>query len=90
MQRSISTPWPTIRLPTAPRLEVAPTQMNVEVVGGVSELDASQWNRLNGRDYPFLRHEFMAAAEAGCVSPESGWTPLHLALFDGGDMTAMP
>ena len=66
--------------------------MNVEVVGGISELDATLWNRLSGRDYPFLRHEFMAAAEANeCVSPLSGWTPRHLAIFDGTALrAAMP
>lgn len=38
-----------------------------------------EWDSLVGQRYPFLRHEFLAAAEAtGCVSPATGWTPRHL------------
>ena len=48
--------------------------------GSMAELDATAWNRLAG-DYPFLRHEFLAALEeTGCVSPATGWTPRHLAI----------
>ena len=66
--------------------------MDVEVVGGIGQIDAKQWNLLSGQSYPFLRHEFMLAAEeAGCVSAESGWTPLHLAIFRNGQLrAAMP
>lgn len=47
---------------------------------GMAELDAVAWNRLAG-DYPFLRHEFLAALEdTGCVSPATGWTPQHLCI----------
>lgn len=67
--------------------------MRVEVVGSIARLKASQWNQLTGDGYPFLRHEFMSAAEeSGCVSPQSGWTPSHLALLDdrGRLRAAMP
>ncbi len=48
--------------------------------GGMAELDAAAWNALAG-DYPFLRHEFLAALEeTGCVSPALGWTPRHLRI----------
>ncbi|HVN98548.1 MAG TPA: GNAT family N-acetyltransferase [Steroidobacteraceae bacterium] len=44
----------------------------------IAELDPAVWNELAG-DYPFLRHEFLAALEAtGCVAPATGWTPHHL------------
>lgn len=57
--------------------------MNAEVVGGIDQLRASQWNQLTAGQYPFLRHEFLLAAEAsGCVSASAGWSPRHLALFD--------
>ncbi|MDE2250825.1 MAG: N-acetyltransferase, partial [Gammaproteobacteria bacterium] len=43
-------------------------------------LDAASWNALAG-DYPFLRHEFLAALETtGCVSPAVGWIPHHLRI----------
>ena len=45
-----------------------------------------------GPDYPFLQHAFLRAAEAsGSVSPETGWTPRHLALYEGNELrAAMP
>ena len=30
-------------------------------LGGIRDIAASDWNALAGRDYPFLRHEFLAA-----------------------------
>ena len=47
---------------------------------GMTEFNASAWNILAG-DYPFLRHEFLAALEdTGCVTPATGWTPHHLCI----------
>ena len=47
-------------------------------------LDAVAWNRLAG-DYPFLRHEFLAALEdTGCVTAATGWTPHHLQIGSSG------
>jgi len=55
---------------------------------GVAEIDATQWNAI-APDYPFLRHEFLHALEqTGCASPETGWTPQHLAAFDGATLVA--
>lgn len=58
----------------------------------IADIDPIQWNRLAGHDYPFLRHDFLLAAEiGGCVSPESGWTPRHLTIAEGGSLrAAMP
>jgi len=54
----------------------------------VSELPAAEWNALAG-DYPFLRHEFLAAIEdSGCASARSGWSPSHLLLFDHQGLAA--
>jgi predicted N-acyltransferase len=47
---------------------------------GMAAFEPGAWNKLAG-DYPFLRHEFLAALEdSGCVSPTTGWTPHHLCL----------
>jgi predicted N-acyltransferase len=55
---------------------------------GIREVPAAQWNALAG-DYPFLRHEFLAALEdSGCVSAPGGWTPQHLVLEDAGGLVA--
>lgn len=67
--------------------------MQVEIHDSIDEIDAKGWNRLAGDAYPFLRHEFFAAAEnSGCVAPDTGWTPRHLGLYapDGSLRAAMP
>jgi predicted N-acyltransferase len=54
----------------------------------ITEVAADQWNALAG-DYPFLRHEFLAALEdSGSASPGGGWTAQHLALFDEHGLAA--
>jgi predicted N-acyltransferase len=64
-----------------------------EVHDTIGDIEAADWNRLAGSDYPFLRHEFLLAAEfSGSVSPDSGWTPRHLTVrADDGELQgAMP
>jgi uncharacterized protein len=47
---------------------------------GMADFEPAAWNRLAG-DYPFLRHEFLAALEAcGCVTAATGWSPHHLLI----------
>jgi predicted N-acyltransferase len=63
------------------------------IAGGIERLDAQGWNALVGDNYPFLRHEFLLAAEkSGCVSPDTGWSPRHIGIFDDRDklVGAMP
>ena len=56
-------------------------QTQVTVHESIAEISASEWNQLAGDDYPFLRHEFLLAAEkSGSVSADAGWTPRHLTL----------
>ena len=67
--------------------------MKVDIVASIAEIDATDWNHLAGGEFPFLRHEFLHAAEStGCVSRASGWSPRHLALRDrdGRLVAAMP
>ena len=58
----------------------------------IADVSADQWNALAGDACPFLRHEFLAAAElTGCVAPASGWIPQHLTVEqDGRLLGAMP
>jgi predicted N-acyltransferase len=54
----------------------------------IDEVSASEWNALVG-DYPFLRHEFLAALEnTGCATPQTGWKPRHLLLRDAAGLAA--
>ena len=66
--------------------------MQVTVHDAISDIDSREWNRLAGNDYPFLRHEFLGAAEgSGCVSPDTGWSPRHLTIAGNkGLRAAMP
>jgi predicted N-acyltransferase len=67
--------------------------MRVAVHDEIAAIDAHQWNDILGDAYPFLRHEFLLAAEqTGCVSESTGWLPCHLAIRDddGSLRAAMP
>ncbi len=67
--------------------------MRVDIADSLAEVTAPEWNALNPAGYPFLRHEFLNAAEiTGCVSPETGWQPRHLLGRDGTGrlVAAMP
>jgi hypothetical protein len=56
---------------------------NAEIIYDISRIDSAEWNRLQGTDTPFLRHEFLSALESSaCVGPGTGWRPCHVALFD--------
>jgi predicted N-acyltransferase len=67
--------------------------MHADVAESIDDFPAEDWNRLAGHRYPFLRHEFLHAAESsGCVSAETGWRPRHIGLRDnsGRLVAAMP
>ncbi len=57
--------------------------MRSRTLDSLSGVSPAQWNTLLGVDYPFLRHEFLAAMEQyGCASPETGWQARHMVLED--------
>jgi predicted N-acyltransferase len=63
--------------------------MRSRFLGSIGDIDSAEWNALAG-DYPFLRHEFLAALEdTGCASPATGWTPRHLLIEDGAGLAAV-
>ena len=63
----------------------------IRVIQRMADLDPAAWNTLAG-DSPFLQHAFLHALETtGCVGPDIGWEPVHLALFRDGQLdAAMP
>ena len=70
----------------APRAE----RMEVRFLTSLGEITSTEWNRLAGRDYPFLRHEFLALLETtGCCTSESGWQPCHATLYRGKQLIAL-
>lgn len=53
--------------------------MEVKAIHSLTEVKASDWNRLAGLDYPFLRHEFLLALEqSGSACESTGWKTRHL------------
>lgn len=66
--------------------------MKLATFSRINDLDARQWNALVRADYPFLRHEFLAAMEEyECVGQHVGWIPRHLGCFDNDVLVgAMP
>lgn len=51
----------------------------------VADLAAPDWDRCAGQDNPFVSHAFLDALEqSGCVSPRTGWQPVHLVAEIGG------
>ena len=63
--------------------------MKVDVAARISDIEAAEWNRLAGQEFPFLRHEFLCAAEStGCVSKATGWSPRHIMVRDQGGKLA--
>jgi uncharacterized protein len=63
----------------------------IRVIPRMADLDPAAWDALAGES-PFLQHAFLHALETtGCVGPDIGWEPVHLALFRNGQLeAAMP
>jgi predicted N-acyltransferase len=60
--------------------------MEIRTHQSINSIDKHRWNELKDSDYPFLRHEFLAAMEnSGSVSTEQGWQPCHLELIEQGE-----
>ncbi len=56
----------------------------------VADLTAVDWDRCAGRDNPFVAHAFLNALEqSGCVTPRTGWQPLHLVAEIDGAVTGI-
>jgi predicted N-acyltransferase len=67
--------------------------MKVRFIDNIHLISADAWHNLVGTDYPFLRHEFLAALEEShSVGGQSGWQPMHLVVEsdDGRLLAAMP
>jgi len=56
----------------------------------IGEFNREDWNRLTGPDtIPFLEWDWLSCLEeSGSISPETGWYPLHLGLWEGERLAA--
>lgn len=57
----------------------------------IRDIGEETWKRLVGPDpAPFLRFAWLDALEGtGCVTPERGWLPQHLALYEEGELVCV-
>jgi len=59
------------------------------IVTDFSSIEPEDWERLDHGDNPFVSYAFLSALEAsGTIDARSGWTPQHLALFEGDRLLA--
>jgi len=59
------------------------------ILGALSDIPAAQWDALHDGSHPFVAHAFLAGLEEhGCLRASYGWTPCHVALFDGDTLVA--
>ncbi len=57
--------------------------MPIHRITSIHDVSAEHWNALMGADYPFMRHEFLAALEdSKATTADSGWLPQHLLAYD--------
>lgn len=64
--------------------------MEVKQIHSLTQIDAENWNRLAGIDYPFLRYEFLSALEqSGSVCAKTGWQARHLLVEAQGELLAI-
>jgi predicted N-acyltransferase len=66
--------------------------MVIKQINSMTDVQAVCWNNLVQDKDPFLRHEFLLALEqSGAVSPDTGWQPYHLLVFEQQELiAAMP
>ena len=66
--------------------------MEITQITAINQVDNQAWNSLVGDGYPFMRHDFLLALEeSGCVTRQTSWQPLHLLVWEGGELlAAMP
>ncbi len=64
--------------------------MQLVVHTSITEIDAAQWNAMLKSNNPFMRHEFLLGLEiTGCVTPDTGWQPSHLAVYQDEKQTKL-
>ncbi len=67
--------------------------VTAELLTGVTDIAADQWDALNPRGNPFVSHAFLSALEeSGSVGPGTGWSPAPILIrdADGVPMGALP
>jgi uncharacterized protein len=59
------------------------------ILPSLTAVAADDWARLEDHGNPFLSHAFLAGLErTGSIGPHAGWSPHHLALYEGERLVA--
>ena len=62
---------------------------SVHVHHAMAEIPRESWDALDSGGSPFLEWDWLHSLEqAGCATPEQGWSPHHLAVREGGRVVA--
>jgi len=66
------------------------TRYQIKIHQGITDISPKDWNSLVTPDtIPFLQWEWLSALEeSGSVSPDTGWHPLHICLWEGEHLAA--
>ena len=63
--------------------------MRFAIHRALSGIPATAWDALHDGRNPFVAHAFLSGLETtGCLREEWGWTPQHVALWDGDALVA--
>ena len=63
--------------------------LTARIVTEFASIDPEDWDQLDHGGNPFVSHVFLAALESsGTIDARSGWTPQHLAVFEGDRLLA--
>jgi len=59
------------------------------IVSDFNTITPQEWEQLDHAENPFLSHAFLGGLESsGCIGPEIGWVPHHLALYENERLVA--
>lgn len=62
---------------------------SARIVTDFNSITPPEWERLDHAGNPFLSHAFLGGLEAtGCIGPDIGWMPYHLALYESDQLVA--
>lgn len=64
--------------------------ISVEIITGLDQIAADDWNAIAGQSYPFTRYAFLQALEtSGAVGEGSGWQPRHVLVYEHSKLMAV-
>lgn len=67
-----------------------PESLTLQTCTSITDIPVKDWERLAGRNNPFLRYEFFQSLEeSGCTTAETGWQPCHLLFRQGSTIVGV-